>query len=67
VNREGEDGEHGQCFFIYLNENRTMKPVEIILKRGEGRENDGRENPTKAHCKRIWKITMKSPCMTNTG
>jgi hypothetical protein len=39
-------------YFIYLNENRTMKPVEIILSREwEGMsENDGGGKPTKEYC-----------------
>jgi hypothetical protein len=28
-------------YFVYIHENRTTKPVEIILRRGEKRENDG--------------------------
>jgi hypothetical protein len=32
--------------FVSIYENRKMKPVEIVLRRGE-RENDGRANPTK--------------------
>jgi hypothetical protein len=33
-------------YFIYLYENRTMKPSEIILSNGRGmRENDGKDEP----------------------
>jgi hypothetical protein len=33
-------------YYIYLYENKTMKPVEIILSRGRGRrENDGEDEP----------------------
>jgi hypothetical protein len=28
-------------YFIYLNENRTMKPDEIVLRKGETWEDDG--------------------------
>jgi hypothetical protein len=32
--------------FTYLYENRTMKPIEIILSRGKGRKkNDNRDEP----------------------
>jgi hypothetical protein len=29
--------ERVQCYFVSLCENRTMKPVEIVLRRGEER------------------------------
>jgi hypothetical protein len=37
-----KEGECGQCSLLYLHENRTMKPVEIILSRKVMREDDGR-------------------------
>jgi hypothetical protein len=30
------EGEYGCCNFIYMYEDRTMKPVEIILRKGRG-------------------------------
>jgi hypothetical protein len=36
---EGRDKE-GSMYFIYLYENRTMKPVEIVFSRGEGNEGE---------------------------
>jgi hypothetical protein len=37
-------------YFVYLYENRKMKPVEIVLRRGEIRENDG-GSEFNIHCK----------------
>jgi hypothetical protein len=43
VNGEGERGWLWSMYFIYLHENRTMKPVEILLRREWGgvKENHG--------------------------
>jgi hypothetical protein len=40
VNGEGERGLIWLMYFLYVYENRTMKPVEIILRRGRGDEGD---------------------------
>jgi hypothetical protein len=37
----------GQVYFKYLDENRALKLVKIILSRGRGmRQNDGEANPS---------------------
>jgi hypothetical protein len=36
VNAEEGGGQIWLMSFLYLHENRTMKPVEIVLKRGAG-------------------------------
>jgi hypothetical protein len=35
INRVGEGGQIWQMYFIHEYENRTMKSVEIVLRRGE--------------------------------
>jgi hypothetical protein len=43
-------------YFAFIYENRKMKPVEIILRRGEGRggrTTEGGVNLMKVHCKHI--------------
>jgi hypothetical protein len=35
VNREGEEGQIWLMYFVYVYENKTMKPTEIVLRRGE--------------------------------
>jgi hypothetical protein len=47
-------------YFVYLYENRTMNPVEIILERGV-RDNDGGVNLIKVPCKHIWKCHKPPP------
>jgi hypothetical protein len=49
-------------YFLWAYENRTMKLVEIVLRRrGEGmRENDGRINIIKIHCKHICKCHIET-------
>jgi hypothetical protein len=54
-------------YLMYLHENRTMKPVEIVLTSGgrRMRENDGRVTLSKIHCKWVWKCYNETPCTTN--
>jgi hypothetical protein len=40
VNGEGEGGRIWSMYFIDLYENRTIKPVEIILSKMEGNEGE---------------------------
>jgi hypothetical protein len=49
--------------FVSINENRRMKPVEIVLRREEvGRGRTMEEvNPTKIYCKHIHKYHNVSP------
>jgi hypothetical protein len=54
VTREG-DGRKISKYFIYLFENRTMKCVEIVLRRVEGGIGRRMEGVIKVHCKHIWK------------
>jgi hypothetical protein len=42
-------------------ENRAMKLVEILLKRGQMRENDGEVNFIKRHCKHEYKCCSENP------
>jgi hypothetical protein len=43
-------------YFVYVYENRTMAPADIVL-RSEGRgENDGGVNLIKMHCEHICKF-----------
>jgi hypothetical protein len=44
-----------------LYESRTKKPVEIILSENEGDRMMEGMNPTKVHCKHIWKYDDESP------
>jgi hypothetical protein len=32
-----EEGEYGECTLCTMYENRTVKPVEVVLYRGEGK------------------------------
>jgi hypothetical protein len=40
---KSEGGQIWSMYFVFVYENRTVKPIEIVLKKGEGevRENDG--------------------------
>jgi hypothetical protein len=40
VNEEGKGGWVWSIYIIYLNQNRTMKLVEIVLSKGEGDEGE---------------------------
>jgi hypothetical protein len=43
-------------------ENRTIKPVEIVLRWGDGRGGSMMEgNLIKVHCKHIWKCHNETP------
>jgi hypothetical protein len=49
-------------YFVYVYENRTMKPVEIVLRGRRGmREYDGGVNIIKIHCKLICNYHNKIP------
>jgi hypothetical protein len=52
--------------FVLRNENRRMKPVEIVLRRGKGEERRMMEgvNLTKTYCKHIHKHHNIYPCTT---
>jgi hypothetical protein len=53
-------------WFVYIHENRRMKPVEIVLRRGEegrGRMMEG-VNLTEIHCKHICKYHSVSLYIT---
>jgi hypothetical protein len=55
VNGETEEGGYGACT-LYMYENRTVKPVEIVLRWGEGWGRMMRGvNLIKIHCKHICK------------
>jgi hypothetical protein len=58
-------GEYGWCI-IYLYENKTVKPIEIVLRRG--REGWGGMmkgmNLHKVCCKHIWKCDNEPSCIT---
>jgi hypothetical protein len=61
------EGVYGGCVFVSIYENRRMKPLEIVIKRG-GRRERGRMmegvNPTKIYYKCICKYHNVSPCIT---
>jgi hypothetical protein len=40
VSGEGKGGRIWSIYLIYLCENRTMKPIKIVLRRGEGNEGE---------------------------
>jgi hypothetical protein len=48
-------------YFVYMYENRTMKTVEIVLRRGGIWETDGGVNIIKIYCKHIRKCHSESP------
>jgi hypothetical protein len=48
-------------YFVSVYENRRIKPVEIVLRRGERRRSTEGVNQTKIYCKHICKITMSPP------
>jgi hypothetical protein len=50
-------------YFIFTNENRRMKPVEIVLRR-EGKTENNRGGKSKIYCKQICKYHNESPCTT---
>jgi hypothetical protein len=54
-------------YFVYVYENRIMKSVEIVLRRGEGgmRDKDEGVNLIKVYCKHICKCDTESPCTIN--
>jgi hypothetical protein len=52
--------------FLFIYENRRMKPVEIFLREGGGkRKNDEKVNLTKIYCKHICEYHNASPCTTS--
>jgi hypothetical protein len=34
INEEGEGEQTWSLYFVYIHENKTMKPVEIVLRKG---------------------------------
>jgi hypothetical protein len=65
VNGEDEGGQKCQIYFVLVYEYRTMKHVEIVLrKRGRMLENDGEVNVIKTYCMYIYKCNNKSLCTT---
>jgi hypothetical protein len=66
VNGEGEGGWIWCMFFVFVYENRTMKPIEIVLRKG--RSGDEGEwwgvNLIKIDCKYICKCCNVSPYAT---
>jgi hypothetical protein len=40
VSKEGKEGYIWSMYFLYLHEDGTLKPVEVILRRGEGYEGE---------------------------
>jgi hypothetical protein len=67
VNGESAGGWTWSSYFVYLYENRIMKPVEIILRRrpgGRGRFMEGMK-VTKVHCEQICKCHDETPRETN--
>jgi hypothetical protein len=53
-------------YFVFIDENRRMKPIEIVLRRGEGRKRRTMEgvNLTKIYCKHTCKYHNVSPYTT---
>jgi hypothetical protein len=54
-------------YFVSINENRRMKPIEIVPRSGGGRRGKMIEgmNPTKIYCKHICKYHNVFLCTTN--
>jgi hypothetical protein len=50
-------------YFAFMYEDRTMKPVEIVLKKG-GRTMEV-VNPAEMYCKHIYRYDSVSPGITN--
>jgi hypothetical protein len=52
-------------YFVFIYENKKMKSVKIVLRRGEGiRENDGGVNLIKIYCKNVCKYRNAAPQTT---
>jgi hypothetical protein len=47
-------------YFVFIYENRRMKPLEIVLRKGKKEEREG-VNPTKLYFKHICKYHNVSP------
>jgi hypothetical protein len=63
INREGEGGQIWWMYFVYVYENRIMKLVEVVLRRGRRgrRENDEGMNLIEIHYKHICKRHNETP------
>jgi hypothetical protein len=48
-------------FFLYIYEYGTLKPVEIILRRGREKSDNNRMNLTGVHYMHIWKCHNETP------
>jgi hypothetical protein len=57
---EGEGQKRRQIWFIPMNENQTMKPVETVLRRGEWGRGIG-VNLIEVHCMFVWKYHNETP------
>jgi hypothetical protein len=66
VIRKTEGGRIWWIYEVFIYENRTMKPVEIVLRRGkEKRNNNIRVNLFQVHCEHICKCHNESPMYNN--
>jgi hypothetical protein len=50
-------------YFVFMYENRIMKPDEIILRGGAAWEENNGGDKSKMHCKHICKYHNVSPCV----
>jgi hypothetical protein len=68
INGEDDGGKTWWMYFVHGYENRTIKPVEIVLRRGaEMKKNDGGLNLIKIHHKHIYKCHNEIPHTTNAS
>jgi hypothetical protein len=65
LNEELNEGEYGLMYSLDVYEYGTLKPAEVIVRRGRGR---GRRvegmNETREHCMHTWKHHNENPCTT---
>jgi hypothetical protein len=51
-------------YFVSICENRRMKPVEIVLRRGREKDGEQQKGKSKIYCKHICKYQSVSCCTT---
>jgi hypothetical protein len=61
ANEEGKGGQIWLRYFVYMHKNGTLKPIEVILRRGVGKEKiTEKMNQTRVQYMYIWKCYNKT-------